>query len=135
MNIRGRIMDKISLYFTFSYIIVIVATIIFYQYEVLNSIKDKKTQYIKLNRKFPVLTKQISYICLVLSPVILVLQFIIINGHIKLYILLLWVLLLLSAFSIGIYQKKSSRYYKDCLKGFFGIWLYIIFVIIIFITD
>ena len=84
-------MDKISLYFTFSYIIVIVATIIFYRHEVLNSIKDKKTQYIKLNRKFPVLTKQISYICLVLSPVILVLQFIIINGHIKLYILLLWV--------------------------------------------
>ena len=91
MNTRGRIMDKISLYFTFSYIIVIVATIIFYRHEVLNSIKDKKTQYIKLNRKFPVLTKQISYICLVLSPVILVLQFIIINGHIKLYILLLWV--------------------------------------------
>ena len=99
-------MDKISLYFTFSYIIVIVVSIIFYRYEVLNVIKDKKTQYIKVNRKFPVLTKQISYICLVLSPVILVLQFIITNGYIKLYILLFWVLLLLSAFSIGIYQKK-----------------------------
>lgn len=99
-----------------------------YRIELSTSFHDKEYNYIKRNRLFGNLIKFFILIYMVISIPIAI-GLIILNDDLIVGASQVWAVTFLGIYSVGLLQKKESKYYKKSIFAFVVLWGNILFIL------